>query len=178
MKTRTIAMLAVALFLTLPATAQEHDNSAYLANLLEDFNGSSSKLSDLAGAIPDDMYAWRPAEGVRSVSQVFVHVAQANFGLSSALGVAMPTDGPADPEMNVTAKDDVLALLTASQDHVRMAIEMVANEDLSGEIQAFGRDFTRYGVLMILAGHSHEHLGQSIAYARSNGIAPPWSGPQ
>jgi hypothetical protein len=23
--------------------------------------------------------------------------------------------------------------------------------------------------------HMHEHLGQSIAYARMNGITPPWS---
>jgi uncharacterized damage-inducible protein DinB len=30
-------------------------------------------------------------------------------------------------------------------------------------------------VLELLATHNHEHLGQMIAYARMNGIAPPWS---
>ena len=177
--TRTAAPLMVivlALFMVLPATAQEHDNSAFIENYTGDFDGASKKLADLAEAIPADMFGWRPAEGIRSISEVYMHVAGANYALASALGVAMP-DGVNlhSLEQEVTEKEQVVEVLQASQQHVRQALEMVMNEDLSGSVQAFGREWTRYQVLMIISGHSHEHLGQSIAYARSNDIAPPWS---
>ena len=175
---RTIATLmiaALALFVALPASAQ--DNSAFLENYTGDFDGASTKLADLAEATPSDKFGWRPAEGIRSIGEVYMHVAAANYALSSALGVAVP-DGvsPQSLEADITEKMEVVEVLKASQEQVHKALEMVMNEDLTGKVQAFGQEFTRYQVLMILSGHSHEHLGQSIAYARSNGIAPPWSG--
>ncbi len=174
--TLPLMVVALALFLVLPASAQDNDNTAFIENYTSDFDGASKKLTDLAGAMPADIYGWRPAEGIRSVSEVYMHVAGANFGLASALGVAMPTDVPENLEKEVTDKAQVLEILMKSLEHVHMALEMVMNEDLSGEVSAFGRSFTRYQVLMIISGHCHEHLGQSIAYGRSNGIAPPWSG--
>ena len=185
--TSSLMVVALALFLVLPASAQDHehaeghdegqahDNTAFIENYTSDFDGASKKLTDLAGAMPADMYGWRPAEGIRSVSEVYMHVAGANFELASALGVAMPTDVPENLEKDVTDKEQVLEILKKSQEHVHEALEMVMNEDLSGEVNAFGRSFTRYQVLMIISGHCHEHLGQSIAYARSNNVTPPWS---
>ena len=179
-KTSFLMVVALALFLVLPASAQDDDqapdNTAFIENYTNDFNEASEKLTDLAEAMPADMYGWQPAEGIRSVSEVYMHVAGANFGLASALGVAMPTDVPENLEQDVTDKEQVLEILKKSLEHVHMALEMVKNEDLSGEVQAFGQTFTRYRVLMIISGHSHEHLGQSIAYGRSNNITPPWSG--
>lgn len=181
--TSSLIVVALALFLVLPASAQDHDhegqahdNTAFIENYTNDFDGASKKLTDLAGAMPADMYGWRPAEGIRSVSEVYMHVAGANFGLASALGVDMPTDVPENLEQDVTDKDQVIEVLKKSLEHVHKALEMVMKEDLSGEVSAFGRSFTRYGVLMIISGHSHEHLGQSIAYGRSNNVTPPWSG--
>ena len=182
--TSSLIVVALALFLVLPASAQDHDhgegqahdNTAFIENYTNDFDGASKKLTDLAGAMPADMYGWRPAEGIRSVSEVYMHVAGANFALASALGVAMPTDVPENLEQEVTDKEQVLEILKKSQEHVHEALEMVMNEDLSGEVNAFGQEFTRYQVLMIISGHCHEHLGQSIAYGRSNNVTPPWSG--
>ncbi len=181
--TRTTSFLmvvALALFLVLPASAQDDDqapdNTAFVENYTNDFNEASEKLTDLAEAMSADMYGWRPAEGIRSVSEVYMHVAAANYFLASALGVPVPEGIGQDSEKTITAKDDVIAALKTSQEHVHQALEMVMNEDLSGEVQAFGQTFTRYRVLMIISGHSHEHLGQSIAYGRSNNITPPWSG--
>ena len=175
--TAPLMVVALALFMVLPANAQEHDNSTFIENYTSDFDEASKKLADLAGAIPADMFGWRPADGIRSVGEVYMHVAGANYALASALGVAMPDDVNMQTlEQDVTEKDQVVEVLQASQEHVRQALEMVMNEDLGGMVQAFGREWTRYQVLMIISGHSHEHLGQSIAYARSNNIAPPWSG--
>ncbi len=172
--TATLMIAALAFFMALPASAQ--DNSAFLENYTGDFDGASKKLADLAEATPANMYGWRPAVEIRSVSEVYMHVAAANFALSSALGASMP-DGvsPMTLEQDVTEKEKVIEVLKASQDKVREALEMVMNADLTGTVQAFGRDWTRYQVLMIISGHSHEHLGQSIAYARSVNVVPPWS---
>ena len=174
--TSSLMVVVLALFLVLPASAQDDDNTAFIENYTKDFDGASKKLTDLAGAMPADMYGWRPAEGIRSVSEVYMHVADANFGLASALGVDMPTDVPENLEQDVTDKEQVLEILKKSLEHVHSALEMVMHEDLGGEVQAFSQTFTRYGVLMIISGHSHEHLGQPIAYGRSNNVTPPWSG--
>ncbi len=185
--TSSLMVVALALFLVLPASAQDHDhaeghdegqahdNTAFIENYTKDFDDASEKLTDLAEAMPADMYGWQPAEGIRTVSEVYMHVAGANYFLASALGVPVPEGIGQDSEKTITAKDDVIAALKTSQEHVHQALEMVVNEDLSGEVQAFGQTFTRYRVLMIISGHSHEHLGQSIAYARMNRVVPPWS---
>jgi len=171
--------VALALFLVLPASAQDdnqaHDNTAFIAAYTSDFNGASKKLTDLAGAMPAAKYGWRPAAGIRSVGEAYMHVAAANFRLALALGVPIPEGMRQDAEKTIMAKNKVIAALKKSQEHVRKALEMVMNEDLSVKVNAFGRMFTRYQILMIISGTCHQHLGQSIAYARSNGIAPPWS---
>ena len=180
MKLRNGLGLILSLFLVLPAFAQDEEgaNSAFLENWLADFDGSSDKISQLAEAFSDEGYSWRPAEGIRSVSEAIVHVSNANFGLSEALGFVHEgmEPRPENPEADLTAKADVMADLSMSQNHVRGAIKMIMDEDLSGTVSAFGMEMSRYRVLSILAGHSHEHLGQLIAYARSTGVVPPWSG--
>ncbi len=158
------------------AAAQESDNSAYLSSFRADFDGSSSKLAQLAEAIPEELYSWRPAEGVRSVSEVFMHVTQANLALAGFLGLDSEVDMPENPEKSVTAKEAIMKHLAESQEHVRATLDTLSEADLGGMVNAFGQEMSRYQVLMILGGHSHEHLGQMIAYVRSNNIAPPWSG--
>ena len=168
--TRILTATLLILYLVLPSRAQD----GYLSDFLNDFNGASEKLVNLADVTPADLYSWRP-EGVRSISEVYVHVANANFSLAQAFGVPMPENFAMDAEQTVTDKDEVIALLKLSQEHVRKAVEAVKGENLEEEVEAFGRTFSRNVVLLIIGGHSHEHLGQSIAYARMNGIVPPWS---
>ncbi len=179
-----ILMLTAAL--VLPAAAEHHAEGAeaemaeptgYLADFKNDFDFSNGRIVQLAEAIPADKYAWRPAEGVRSVSEVFIHVAGANYFFASQFGVDMPEGWGMDAEQTITAKDDVIAALKSSQKHIHKAADNAAKIDLDETVSMFGRDRTKRSVLMIVSGHGHEHLGQSIAYARSNGVVPPWSQP-
>jgi len=87
----------------------------------------------------------------------------------------MPADWPEDAEATVTAKEEVMMWFEKSREHVTKAVEGLMTADLTSTLEVFGDEMSHYQALMIIAGHSHEHLGQSIAYARSNGIAPPWS---
>src|ERR1017187_6150037 len=72
-------------------------------------------------------------------------------------------------------KAKVMEALTASFAAVHRAIDSANNNSLSREITIFGTVTTTRGALIRLETHIAEHLGQAIAYARMNGIVPPWS---
>ena len=172
-----LALAAVPLFAhdTPPATAAAPAAPPDLkAPYLRNWDYVTGHLVALAEAVPAEKYTWRPAEGVRSVSEVYMHVAGANFYLPSALGVALPPGLSREMEKE-TDKAKVVAALKDSIAHARKAVEGADPATLGQEVELFGRKMTRADVLLILLSHAHEHLGQAIAYARSNGVAPPWS---
>lgn len=141
------------------------------------FDAPAGKLILLAEAIPADKYTWRPAEGVRSVSEALLHVAAGNFNIPRRLG-ATPPDGIdfRTLETSTTDKAKVIDLLKRSIDGARAAITNMPDADLEKTSKWFdGRMITNREVAFFLGGHDHEHLGQMIAYARSIGVTPPWS---
>ncbi len=155
------------------AFADHHEKTGYPGSFTKDFEFSTGRILQLAEAMPADKYGWRPTEEVRSVSEVFVHVAGANFFISSALGVAMPEGFGMDAEKTITDKAKVIETLKKSIEHVHEALGMTT--DFDTEIEMFGSKRSKMGAFMILSGHAHEHLGQAIAYHRMAGLVPPWS---
>lgn len=143
--------------------------------ILVQFDEAAGKLVQLAEAIPQDKFTWRPGAGVRSVSEVFLHVAGSNHYMLTAVGVPAATQGENDLERSTTDKAQVVAQLKAANASVRAAIQAMPDADLDKATKLFGMDMTYRGVCLLLQSHVHEHLGQMIAYARSNGIVPPWS---
>jgi uncharacterized damage-inducible protein DinB len=144
------------------------------SDFLSNFDDTQKKIISLAEAVPAEKYSWRPAEGVRSIGEVYMHIANANYGLPSALGVKPPAGISRDLEKTVTEKAKILEHLKTSFEHARKALASVG--DLSKPTKLFGRDNTYGGVELLIVTHLHEHLGQSIAYARTNKVTPPWSG--
>ena len=136
----------------------------------------SRQLVALAEAIPVDKYSWRPAPGVRSTSEVLMHIALANFWLLSVTGPAMPADlKSAEMEKTVTAKPEVVQWLKRSLDAVRVAHAGIKPADLERKVKIENRDATVDGMYLRIIVHANEHMGQLVAYARVNGIVPPWS---
>ncbi len=136
----------------------------------------SRQLVALAEAIPADKYAWRPGPGVRSTSEVFMHIASANIYLLSVTGPPMPADfKPGEMEKRVTDKAQVIAWLKRSLDAVKTAHAAVTAADLARRVKVFDRDATVDGMYLRILVHANEHMGQLVAYARMNGIVPPWS---
>lgn len=146
--------------------------NGFRAEFLANLDEVQGKILELAEATPADKFSWRPAPGVRSMSEVYMHIAGGNYFLSTFLGVPAPKP-MRDLEKRVTKKDDVIAELRKSFDHLRAAANRT--DDLEKQVKMFGNTTTHRGVLMTILTHVHEHLGQSIAYARMNGVAPPWS---
>lgn len=146
-------------------------------SILFQINQAQEKLIALANAMPADKYGWKPGEGVRTTGEVFNHVAAANFFLPTFWGAKVPAGvNPQTLEKEMSGdKAKTIDALTRSFDNVREAILAVPESDLDRKIKLFGQDATVRDAMMVLASHAHEHLGQSIAYARSNGVVPPWS---
>jgi uncharacterized damage-inducible protein DinB len=136
---------------------------------------ASRQLVALAEAIPAEKYSWRPGEGVRSVSEVYMHIALANFYLLSATGPKLPAEVKPGMEKTVTAKADVIDWLKRSLEAVKTAHTAVKPADLARKVKINGRDATVDGMYLRIIVHANEHMGQLVAYARMNGIVPPWS---
>jgi hypothetical protein len=78
---------------------------------------------------------------------------------------------------STNSKVGTLASLNKSFDAVTEMVKHATQEDLDKMIQAFGMEFSVRNFMITILNHTHQHLGQSIAYARMNGIVPPWSVP-
>jgi uncharacterized damage-inducible protein DinB len=135
----------------------------------------SSQLIALAEATPPEKFAWRPAPGVRSTSEVYMHIAMANFYLLSVTGPKMPADLKQDAEKTVTAKADVIRWLKQSLEAVKQAHLAETPQHLASKVHIADRDATVDGMYLRIIIHANEHMGQLVAYARMTGVVPPWS---
>jgi len=136
---------------------------------------AQQELVSLAQAMPAEKYTWRPAEGIRSVAEVYLHVCAGNFGLTALTGV------PAKPgfkfqgfEKSTTDKKQIVDLLNECFAFAENGISSLSDADLSKPVK--WDEYPTVGdVVLHIVAHAHEHLGQSIAYARMNGVVPPWT---
>jgi uncharacterized damage-inducible protein DinB len=180
MKVRSINLLSVALIAAASAmtVAAQDAPKGFRASFLGQLKDVETKYVNLAQAIPQEKYTWPPGEGVRSVSEVFLHLAFANFNIPNFVGVKAPAGIGTDMktmETSTTDKEKIIETLKASFAHVRKVAMDMPDKDLDKATKVFGRDSDYRGVLFLIANHMHEHLGQLIAYARMNGVVPPWS---
>ena len=150
--------------------------SGVRAEFLNELKTQEDKFVSLARAIPADKYTWRPAEGVRSISEVFLHVAAANFNLTKVIGVPPPQGFKVQGfDKSTTDKAKVVQELQDAFAHMREAVQAMPEADVEKQVDWFGGKNTYRGILLFILRHNAEHLGQAIAYARMNGVVPPWT---
>jgi len=171
---RTLFVLFLLGFGVRPARAQ-----ALPEEIWQGYDGEwrhvSSQLIALAEATPEEKFAWRPAPGVRSTSEVYMHIAIANFGLLSFTGPKKPADLKEGMEKSVTSKAEVISWLKRSLDAVKQAHLAITPQDLQRKVHIYDRDATVDGMYLRIIVHANEHMGQLVAYARMTGVVPPWS---
>jgi uncharacterized damage-inducible protein DinB len=165
------------LLFVLLSTATIH---AQNEGLWEGYDGEwshvSRQLLALAEATPAEKFAWRPAPGVRSIGEVYMHIAIANFYLLSVTGAKEP-EVKVSMEKTVTTKADVIDWLKRSLDAVPAARAQLKPADYQRKVSIDNKTVTVDGMYLRIIVHANEHMGQSVAYARMNGIVPPWSKP-
>ena len=173
-----------AVMLACSATVLQAQTPTITNDLVKTVNEVEQKLVALANAMTPEQWTWRPAPGVRSVHEVLMHVAADNYFIPAAMGVAAPaatgitaTDYPAVQkfEGQKPSREATIAELKTSFEHLRKSMNSFPQSRMSDPLKVFGQDFTVQGMLVMATTHLHEHLGQMIAYARSNNVKPPWS---
>jgi uncharacterized damage-inducible protein DinB len=141
----------------------------------------TQQLVALAEATPADKFSFRPTPDVRSTSEVYMHIAIANFYLLSQAdpSVKFPAAfkgmSPEKAEKSITSKPEVIEWLKQSMQAVKTAHESAKPADLARKVHIADRDATADGIYLRIIVHANEHMGQLIAYARMSGVKPPWS---
>src|ERR1700735_3921775 len=180
MKQRYLAGLGIVFALTAQGqpetTAPGYDVKP---QALQDLRIVQKHFADLAAAIPIAKFSWRPGDGVRSFSEIFLHVASLNFSLAPHFGAA-PIGGfsPNDFEKSTTDKAKIIEQINRSFDYACAALEKRTNTQLQAIVKEFGPEASEGDLVYLIVADAHEHLGQAVAYARMNGIVPPWTAAQ
>jgi uncharacterized damage-inducible protein DinB len=177
--------LSLAFLLAIPAFAAPAPD--FKSEYLTEFGMASRQIAALAEAMPAEKFDWRPGAGVRSVGEVYVHIAETNVLLLGFLGVKVDFSGPRfsgktpareiitrnlEFEKTVHGKSNVVPLLERTLDAVK---DSLASADMERPVEMFGQKAAARAVYLRILAHANEHMGQSIAYARMNGVVPPWS---
>jgi hypothetical protein len=148
---------------------------------LTELDSLHSKFMQLAEAFPADKYAWRPAPGVRSVGEVFMHVASEYYFFTPAVFGAVPSPvveankAGFEKFEKMSSKPEVLKHLQEGFAYGRQAVATLDEAKITGIHRIFNRDRQVIQMSLDMISDLHEHLGQLIAYARMNGVRPPWS---
>lgn len=135
------------------------------------------KILGLVNSVPQDKFTWRPGEGVRSISEVYLHIAGANYLFPSFAGGSKMPEGmdPKTYEQSTTDKAKIAEIVKQSYASFRENLTKLSDVDLDKTAKIFGMEMTYRGIYLLALTHMHEHLGQSIAYARTVGVVPPWT---
>jgi uncharacterized damage-inducible protein DinB len=176
-----VVVPALAIGLVLPSAVSAQAPSGAMGELLKDLDEVEEKVLGLARAIPESAYAWKPAEGVRSTGEVFQHIAADNYYLPILAGTPAPAETGITKDYKTVqafeqkrlSRDAVIADVEKSFAFLRKAMNATAKPD--APVDMFGQKTTTRGLWITTVTHLHEHLGQLIAYARSNKVIPPWS---
>ncbi|MEO5617261.1 MAG: DinB family protein [Candidatus Eisenbacteria bacterium] len=175
-----LCVAVAALALVMPRFTAAHDepgSNALRQEVIASMMDAGGKIMELAGALPEKKFVWRPAKGVRSANEVFLHVIGANYMIPTLLGASTgkSMDELMKLEKSNPGKAKVEAMLKDSYDVASKAIASVPDSEMDTKVDFFGNMMTKRAIMMLLSAHSHEHLGQSIAYSRMNGVVPPWT---
>lgn len=164
------AVCALAVALMAPLAQAQRQTAGLQVAFAKDAGTLSDKFTGLARGM-SSKYDWKPGQGVRSVGDVFNLIVKENLLLAGVLSGA-PTGAAPAP---ITDPQKLQEALKASYVNLQKAITGLSDNDLQTTVKLFGRDWTKQDALIHVLEDQHEHLGQSIAYARSNGVVPPWS---
>ncbi len=178
------SVLLFCLFVLGAATAGAQVRGGVMADLSKDIADVETKIVGLANAIPESAWEWRPGPGVRSVGEVFTHVAADNYFMPAALGTATPKEiGISGTDYKTVGvyegrkrtRAEIIAEVQRSFAFLKAAIAAAPADKLEAPMKIFGSDTTARATWISTTTHLHEHLGKLIAYARSNKVVPPWS---
>jgi uncharacterized damage-inducible protein DinB len=179
--------LSIIVLSSLVFADDNHQEKAQMSGFCGEFIGQvnfiQGRLMQLQQAVPAHKFAWQPTDGVRSLGDVYMHAALANYYFIKMSGQQVPKDinldlKPHEWDKTATGKEEINKVLERSFHDMIAAAQKISEADLEKTVKVFGMEMSMRNFMVSSLNHLHEHLGQSIAYARSNGITPPWTAEQ
>lgn len=173
------SIMAATVVLAAPGSLAAQAMSVHQAQVA-DIQGMKEKFTSLGEAFPESTMDWRPMEGVRSVKDVLVlitaecHVFPPMMGAEPAKGAAAGFRAEME-RLSPMSKSALLAEMGRAFDYMIAAVDGMDEAARMKETDFFGQKVSTSAGIAMAAADMHEHLGQLIAYARSNEIVPPWS---
>jgi uncharacterized damage-inducible protein DinB len=159
-----------------PAISPMAPTSGARMEFLDEVSYYEQRFERLADAVPMEKYNWRPVEGVRTIGEVYMHVVTTNYAFAKMLGTPLPAGY--DAKSLIASSNDkakTIQSLKVSFAYFRGAILSIKDSELDKQIKTPRGETTIRGSFFLITGHYGEHLGQSIVYARSVGVVPPWT---
>jgi uncharacterized damage-inducible protein DinB len=178
---RLAPLVTAVLSFAVPLAAQTREG--VMGDLIRDVSQVETKIMGLAKAMPATAFEWRPGKDVRSTGEVLMHVAADNYFLPVVMGTPAPAESGITKEYDSTvafekrklSREEIIAELEQSFAFLKSAMTAMPDGSLNQPLEVFGQKNTKRQMWIMTATHLHEHLGQLIAYARSNNVTPPWS---
>mgnify|MGYP003332943309 FL=1 len=154
--------------------------SGFREEYITQLEAVKKEILDLESAIPQEKFSWRPMDGVRSISEVYLHISGSVYLILGFASYESPKEISYSEKKKVwetatTDKKEIQKSLEQAFEFLNMTVVKMTDDDLEKKLQLFGKESTQRNALITIMNHLHEHLGQSIAYARMNGVIPPWT---
>ena len=166
----------------MPIAAQTR--AGLMGDLMQDVTDVETKIVGLAKALPAAAYDWRPGTRASARSARSSRTwPRTTTSCPAAMGIAPPAETGITKDFKTAAafekrsmtRDQVIAELSKSFAFLKTSMNGVTDAQMNAPLEVFGQKMTNRGLWVTTATHLHEHLGQLIAYARSNKVTPPWS---
>ena len=165
--------IVVALLLMLPAVSFAQNANPLTANAKIQFGALTGFVLRSAEKVPEDLYSFRATPEVRSMAQLFGHVADALFSMcSTAAGSKPPRTGI---EKSVTGKAELIAALKEGVSYCNTVFDGMTDEKGVETVPFYFGPTPRLSVLYFAVTHTYEHYGNLVTYMRLKNIVPPSS---
>ena len=179
MRTIRLTLVLLVIFMVTIASAQEKKMDmpgGVKGAFLKQSMFVENQFVQLAEAVPQEKYSWRPAEGVRSMAEAFLHVAAGNYIMMKTIGATLPEGlDLMKMEKSTMDKKQIVEAIKKSFAFINEQVKKTEESTYGKEVDFFGNKMTVLDMIFLGATHQHETIGQAIAYARTNGITPPWT---
>jgi uncharacterized damage-inducible protein DinB len=140
------------------------------------FEISKGDVMGSVDAIPEDLWSFQPTKEVRTVAQLFAHIADGQYEFCGVATTGKPVSK--NIEKTMKTKAEIVGALKEAFDYCETAYSGMSDAKASEIVPFFGMKITRLGAMDFNFAHNMEHYGNLVTYMRIKGIVPPSSAPR
>jgi uncharacterized damage-inducible protein DinB len=178
MKARNACNYKVILFLNLLSVGFTNAQSSFKSDILEKWKGMKSYTLEVAAAMPEEKYNYKPTTDEPTFAYQLVHMAGNMHYLSAKLINNIEpsidlTKMEKDAKLGILSKTEIVEIVSKAFDYVEKTIESQTESNLNETLNFWGGVASKRKILLLLNDHQTHHRGQLVVYLRLSGIVPP-----